>query len=255
MLRCCVLLLMVCVVAGVCQSHTVRTACQITCNTDPAHLGPKTPSWSERHTSRYNTYRPLNTYLSQYGSNVRRANQTVYAPNIYRQNGSITTTREQHTLGQHFSHHSGLSRNSDRRQEEETAYSTSARHQTTPDLRPQAQQRRQGGNLAYSTSHRHQTSSHHIPGIQQRRPNTHTSSFPAVPPLIESSTGFTHYNTLRRHGPESRRVGHDRARRPDDSSSGRGKGYRGRHRQHLPGEGYGEAYLRWSEYGVGETKR
>lgn len=234
-----------------CQSHTVRTACQITCNTDPA---PKTPSWSERHTSRYNIHRPLNTYLSQYGSNVRRANQTVYSPNTYLQNGSITTTREQHALGQHYSHHSSLSRNSDKGQEEGTAYSTSVRHQTSPNLRAQSQQRRQGGSLAYSTSHRHQTSSHHSLGTQQRRPNTYTSSSSTIPPLIESSSGLTHYGTLRRHG-QGRRGGHDRVRRPGGSSSGRGKGYRGRHRQRLPGEGFGEAYLRWSEYGVGETER
>lgn len=227
-----------------CQQHnTVRTTCQITCGTNPSYPGPETTSWSERHAARYNTYRPLNTYLSQYGSNVQRANQTVYAPVTYLRRGSVTTSRDQHEQSQHYS---------DRRQEG-TAYST--RLQTSPNFQQQIQQRRQEGRVAYTTSHRHQTSPHHSLETQQRRVNTYSSTSSTVPPLIESSSGFTHYGTLRTHGQERRREGHGRVRRPGVSSFGESKRYRGRQRHRLPGEGFGEAYLRWSEYGVGETER
>lgn len=242
-----------------CQSHsTVRTNCRITCTNTPSHSRPE-PSWSDRHSQygsssslprRYTTYRPLNMYWSQYGSNLQRANQTISATNAYQQSGSrsYATAGEQHALGHYSSHHLGLNGNSDRKGAEETAHSTSHIYQMSLTHRPETQQRKmEKGTLVHHT--------HFSPETHQRMASTHSYSSSTIPPLTESSSGLTHYGTLRGHGQERRRGRHGRVRGPGGSLSSQGRRYRGSKRQRVPGEGFGEAYLRWSEYGVGKTKK
>lgn len=246
MLPSCMLLFFVLVVDAECQHSTpIRTQCRVTCNTNPSHPRTDTQLWSERQlqfrsspSSRYSVYGPLNAYWRQYGSNVQEANHSTVTINTYQQSGSrsAAASRQQHTLGQHSSQWHDLTRHSGKRQE------------TAP---------------AYSTSSTQQINSHHDQQSQARRPNTHATSVTA-PPLIESSTGFTHYSTLERHG-QRRREGNGQGRHSGIPSRGRGgrqqgtasrsrgKGYPGRKSQSVPGEGFGEAYLHWSEYGIGET--
>lgn len=80
---------------------------------------------------------------------------------------------------------------------------------------------------------------------------THTIQAATVPPMTESSYGFTHYTTLHRNG---RNRGRGRTRRPHPypAPQGRQQGRFGKKKERIAGEGYGEAYLEWSEYGVGE---
>ena len=243
MLHSWVFLFFVFVVKAECQHNThIRTQCRVTCNTNPSYPRTATQLWSGRKmqfrsspsSSRYSVYEPLNAYRRQYGSNVQRANHSTVTISTYQQSGSGS---EQHVLGRPSSQWQDLIRYSGRRQETEPTYSTSSTHQIN---------------------------SHHDRQSQARRPSIHTSTSVTDPPLIKPSPSFTLYSTLQKHG-QGRRGGsgqgnhsgipsHGRGEGQQGTASrGRGKGYPGRKSQRVSGEGFGEAYLRWSEYGIGEN--
>ncbi|XP_069937838.1 laminin subunit alpha-like, partial [Cherax quadricarinatus] len=85
-------------------------------------------------------------------------------------------------------------------------------------------------------------------GTSHNYGRTVATQISTVPPLIESSIGLTHYTTLNRHG-------QGRSHHPITYPPPQGSLYRrfGKKGQRIAGEGYGEAYLEWSEYGVGCT--
>lgn len=73
-----------------------------------------------------------------------------------------------------------------------------------------------------------------------------------TPPHVESSYGLTHYVTLNKGRQD---LGRNRGSRPRPYTppQGRLEGRLGEKKQRIAGEGYGEAYLEWSEYGIGEA--
>ncbi|MPC43508.1 Laminin subunit alpha [Portunus trituberculatus] len=229
-----------------CQSNTlIRTQCRVTCNTNPSRPRTATQLCSERQSqfrsspslSRYSVYEPLNAYWKQYGSNVKGANHSVVTINTDRQSESRSDaiSREQYILGQQSSQWQNLIKHNGRRQEKQPAYSTSPTHQIY---------------------------SHHGQQSEARRPSIRTSTSVTAPPLIKSSTGFTLYSTLEKHG-QGRRGGSGQGKHSGIPSRNRGEGHQGtafhrrgegypeRKSQSVSGEGFGEAYLRWSEYGIG----
>lgn len=150
--------------------------------------------------SRYNVYRPLDTYRTQYGSNIVTQNRSV-----------VSSTR--HQYGQN---------NPSRSQTTYTHYS--------------------------HTRNKGATSSEHSGfGTERSRQSVQATTIPHV----ESSYGLTHYGTLKGRQGQSRDRGSQP--RPYTPPQGRLEGRLGKKKQRIAGEGYGEAYLEWSEYGIGEA--
>lgn len=125
----------------------------------------------------------------------------------------------------------------------------SSRHQNQPY--DPSLSRSRNTNVQYGTT-RYQGST-----SARRDRNEYERNGPSVqattsPPHIESSLGLTHYTTLNRN---RQRPGESRGSvsRPYTPPQGRLHGRLGKKKQRIAGEGYGEAYLEWSEYGLGET--
>lgn len=160
--------------------------------------------------SRYDAYKPLDTYRRQYGSSIQTYNKNISTSSSSSAlPAGVSSTWRYTGYGQHG-------------------------------------QIRGQNNQNHSTSQQHRSRIVNHVDRSRHYGRTHTSQTAVVPPLTESSTGFTHYATL------SKQSGRGRSRNQRPYPAPLGRDRPGRKKERIAGEGYGEAYLEWSEYGVGK---
>ncbi|CAL4059749.1 unnamed protein product, partial [Meganyctiphanes norvegica] len=184
--------------------------------------------------SRYHTYHPLDVYRHQYGSELNRnKTSTTSTSQSNSQSNSFSSGSRSNTVSS-GSHGSSFSSGS----HSNAVFGGS--HSNSGTGRRNYQKQFQGSYGGYSN----------IRGSNSRReglPESKWSLLSTVPPHIESTNGLTHYETLENKRKENHR---NRTRYFPPRGSG---GKIGIKKSRITGEGYGTAYLEWSEYGLGCT--